>query len=79
LSLTTYHYAKAHGLSVTEVIDRYLRRLRTLERYKPSPELEAITGLVPPEIDAEAAYRRHLLEKHGIRTRPQPITRWTGC
>ncbi|MDX1605557.1 MAG: DUF6364 family protein [Candidatus Competibacterales bacterium] len=58
-------YAKAHGLSVTEVIDRYLRRLRTLERHRPSPELEAFTGLVPSEVDAEAFYRRHLLDKHG--------------
>ena len=50
-------YAKAHGLSVTEVIDRYLRRLRTLERYKPSPELEAITGLVPAENACQVSAR----------------------
>jgi antitoxin (DNA-binding transcriptional repressor) of toxin-antitoxin stability system len=28
------------------------------------PEVEAITGLVPPDADAEDEYRRHLLDKH---------------
>lgn len=57
-------YAKAHGISVTEVIDRYLRRLRELERHTPSPELEAIIGLLPADLDAEQAYRDHLVEKY---------------
>lgn len=57
-------YAKAHGLSVTEVIDRYLRRMRALEQRMPSSELEAISGLVPSDVDAEEAYRRHLRDKH---------------
>ncbi|SFC95733.1 hypothetical protein SAMN05660831_00232 [Thiohalospira halophila DSM 15071] len=58
-------YAKAHGLSMTEVIARHLRQLRSLERHSPSAELEAITGLLPPELDAEQANRDHLVEKHG--------------
>ncbi|HET7371015.1 MAG TPA: DUF6364 family protein [Gammaproteobacteria bacterium] len=57
-------YAAEHGLTVTEVIDRYLRRMRTLERRSPSPELEAVTGLVPRDVDAEGEHRRHLHEKH---------------
>ena len=57
-------YAEAHGLSVTEVIDRYLRRMRALEDHSPRPELEAITRLVPNDIDVEAEYRRHRLDKH---------------
>jgi len=57
-------YAKAHGLSVTEVIDRYLRRMRALEQRVPSAELEAITGLVPEDVNAEDEYRRHLRDKH---------------
>jgi hypothetical protein len=57
-------YAKTHGLTVTEVITRYLRRMEALERHTPSPELDAITGLVPPDIDVEEDYRRHLLDKH---------------
>ena len=57
-------YAKAHGVTVTEVIDRYLRRMRELESYSPSPALEAITGLVPTDIDAREEYRAHQLSKH---------------
>lgn len=58
-------YARAHGLSVTELIDRYLRRMRALEQHTPALELEAITGLVPADVDAETEYRRHIWEKHG--------------
>lgn len=57
-------YAKAHGLSMTEVIDRHLRHLRAIERHTPSAELDAITGLLPPDPDLEQAYREHLVEKH---------------
>jgi hypothetical protein len=58
-------YAKAHGLTVTEVIDRYLRQMRELENTTLSPELDFITGLVPSDIDALGEYRRHQNEKHG--------------
>jgi hypothetical protein len=57
-------YAKAHGLTVTEVIDRYLRRMQSLERRSPAPELNAVTGLVPADVDVTEAYKHHLLEKH---------------
>lgn len=58
-------YARAHGVTVTEVIDRYLRRLQALEQQSPSAELSAITGLIPADIDVEADWRHHLVEKHG--------------
>jgi hypothetical protein len=57
-------YAKAHGLTVTEVIDRYLRRMRALEEQALSPELDFITGLVPADVDAENEHRRHIENKH---------------
>ncbi|BAU57107.1 hypothetical protein HH1059_04350 [Halorhodospira halochloris] len=57
-------YAKAHGMSVTEVIDRHLRRLRALEGHVPSTELEAITDLIPPDVDPEKVYHDHLHHKH---------------
>ncbi len=56
-------FAKAHGVSVTEVIDRYLRSLRRQEE-KPGPEVQRITGLIPVDVDGMEAYRRHLHEKH---------------
>jgi len=57
-------YARAHGLSLTEVIDRYLRRMRALDQHAPAPELDAITGLVPEDVEAVAEYRRHVQDKH---------------
>lgn len=57
-------YARAHGITVTEVIDRYLRRIRALEKRSPAPELDAITGLLPSEMEAEDEYRTHIIEKH---------------
>lgn len=57
-------YAKDHGLTVTEVIDRYLRQMRELQDYSPSPALEAITGLIPADIDAENEAMEHRIKKH---------------
>ncbi|HEX7181181.1 MAG TPA: DUF6364 family protein [Thermoanaerobaculia bacterium] len=60
-------YARKHRMTVTELIGRYLQRLRTLSETPIHPEVEKISGLVPPDIDAEALYREHLLSKHGKR------------
>lgn len=57
-------YAKSHGLTVTEVIDRYLRFMHSLEKRPLAPELEAIVGLVPPDVDAEGEYREHAGRRH---------------
>lgn len=57
-------YAKAHGISVTELIDRYLRQMQVAETYSPSPELDEITGLLPSDLDLEAVYEDHLVDKH---------------
>lgn len=57
-------YAKAHGITVTEVIDRLLRGMQALERTALHPEIEAISGLVPPDVDVQSEHRGHLLERH---------------
>ena len=57
-------YAAAHGVSLTEFIDRYLRRIRSLEKRTLGAELDVITGLVPRDIDVEDEYRQHLRNKH---------------
>ena len=58
-------YAADRGLTVTEVLDRFLTRLREGAEERPvHPEVEKISGLVPPDVDARALYREHLLEKH---------------
>lgn len=58
-------YARANHLTVTEVIDRCLRRMRMLEPGDLSPELDEITGLVPADVDADQARLDHLQGKHG--------------
>jgi len=58
-------YAAEHQLTVTDVLDRYLTRLREgAEGRRIRPEVEKISGLVPPEVDARALYHEHLLRKH---------------
>ena len=56
-------YARRHGVTLTEVIDRYLRALQG-STVQPSQEVAAITGLVPADIDGTKEYRQHLLAKH---------------
>jgi hypothetical protein len=56
-------YAQAHRITVTELIDRYLRSLRGGTGVI-HPEVEKISGLIPATVDAKADYRDHALEKH---------------
>ena len=57
-------YAREHRMTVTELIDRQLRRLRSQSETGIHPEVERISGLVPPQVDARAEHREHLLKKH---------------
>ena len=58
-------YAKEHRMTVTELIDRYLRGLQSQAGTQIHPEVERISGLVPPDFDALSLYQEHLLRKHG--------------
>ena len=55
-------YSEAHRITVTELIGRYLRSLRTGTR-PIHPEVERIAGLVPPEVDIRVEYGEHLRRK----------------
>jgi uncharacterized protein involved in type VI secretion and phage assembly len=58
-------YAAEHGLTVTDVLERYLSRLRASDRKgRMHPSVKAISGVVPPDADVRALYHEHLLEKH---------------
>lgn len=57
-------YARDHRLTVTELIDRHFRQLRFQTAGEIHPEVERISGLVPPHVDAEAEYHTHLMKKH---------------
>jgi hypothetical protein len=56
-------YAEAHGITVTELIDRYLRSLQG-QKGQIHPAVEKISGLIPPDVDARAEYREHVRAKH---------------
>jgi hypothetical protein len=51
-------------LTAAEVVARYLHRLKSGAQPAIHPEVAALTGLVPPDTDAETEYHRHLLDKH---------------
>ena len=57
-------YARANRLTLTELIDRHFRRLRSQEKGGIHPDVERISGLVPSHVDAVAEYHEHLLKKH---------------
>jgi hypothetical protein len=57
-------YAQQHGLTVAEVVAGYLQRLKSGTQPAIHPEVAALAGVVPPEVDAEAEYDRHLVDKH---------------
>ena len=50
---------------MTEVIDRYLRRMRLLDEEELPAALDEITGLLPADMDAEAEMRERQSTKHG--------------
>lgn len=58
-------YAKANGLSVTELIDRYLGRMRLLDSEASPTALDEITGLLPADMDGEAEIRERRSIKRG--------------
>jgi hypothetical protein len=56
-------YARAHRITVTELIDRYLRSLQN-GTGAIHQEVEKISGLIPRDVDAQAEYREHSVRKH---------------
>ena len=57
-------YARERGTTVAEIVTRFVQRLKNAERKPLHPDIVHITGLVPPQVDAEMEFRQHLLDKH---------------
>ncbi len=57
-------YAQSQGISIDELIDRYLKRLRVMTTNGLHPEIEKFSGVVPADVNAEGLYTQHLLKKH---------------
>jgi hypothetical protein len=57
-------YAKERGVTAADLVSRYVQRLRTVAGRGIHPEVRALSGIIPAQVDVEAEYRHHLLEKH---------------
>ncbi|MES1945669.1 hypothetical protein PC39_16181 [Salinisphaera sp. PC39] len=57
-------YAARHSLGVSQVINRYVRRLREAQKETPRETLATVTGLVPEDIDAESVALEGQVQKH---------------
>lgn len=58
-------FAAANGLTATEVISRYLRRLAEHRYSELSPEVRGLLGSIPADVDWEAERDAHFDEKYG--------------
>ena len=56
-------YARAHGITLTELVDRQLRSLDQSGGYL-SEAVQEISGLLPKGLDARAAYDAYRAEKY---------------
>lgn len=57
-------YAKNHGISLTELIDRYFEHLQQSTQGQLHPEVQKITGLIPQSVDIREEYLEYIQGKH---------------
>jgi hypothetical protein len=57
-------YAARHGMTMTQLIDRYLKVLQRCPEGKLHPDIVRFSGIIPENIDARDAYHAGLEEKH---------------
>ena len=56
-------YAARHGLTITQLIDRYLRRLQRQEEGPLHPDIVRFSGIIPSEAEGEGEDYRALQGK----------------
>lgn len=57
-------YAREQGLTLTDLILRYIDRLSRTAKSDIPAEVRAVAGAVAPRVDARTEYRNHLMGKH---------------
>jgi len=57
-------YASEHGITMTELIDRYLKQLRRRPEGGIHPDIQRFSGIIPAEIDARKEYHEAMEDKH---------------
>lgn len=57
-------YASRHGMTMTQLIDRYLRRLQRQQEGSLHPDIVRFSGILPSDLDAKDEYYQAIQEKH---------------
>lgn len=57
-------YAHHNGLTISDVIVRYVERLKLLQNQSIHPDVKRFTGIIPHDVDVNKLHHSHLLEKH---------------
>ncbi|MDO3379758.1 DUF6364 family protein [Geoalkalibacter halelectricus] len=57
-------YASDHGLTLTQLLDRYLKKLRQAPQGDIHPDILRFSGIIPGDRDMRDEYRDAMEEKH---------------
>ena len=57
-------YAQQHGLTVADLVARYVKLLQKVPSRPAHPANLQFTGVVPEDIDVRELYWEHMAEKH---------------
>jgi energy-converting hydrogenase A subunit M len=57
-------YAKKNNITVSELIDEYVKRLQFIENYSLHSDIEKNAGVIPKNVEPIDLYHGHLEEKH---------------
>jgi hypothetical protein len=57
-------YAKKNKISVSELLVRWIKNLKTKPTPKLHPDIKKFTGIIAPDINAEESYAEYVMDKH---------------
>ena len=58
------NYALNHGITLTELIDRYFKKLRLSASEELHPDILRFSGIIPSDIDSRNDYLKDIEVKH---------------
>ena len=58
------NYASNHGITLTELIDRYFKQLRLPSAGDLHPDILRFSGIIPSDIDSRNDYLNAIEDKH---------------
>jgi len=57
-------FAERRKVTVSQLIDQYVKQLRIVESYSHHPDVDRFAGIVADEADARATYYEYIEKKH---------------